>query len=107
MVVCPRCHHAFPENTSSREAFELFHAIRDEYAMAQGLNKVDAKDTLCVSFGVSLEYGDDFTPPKWPGIFCTLWGRKFFRKSTLAYTREEMSRLIESSQEAVHVRNEV
>ena len=64
MIVCPKCKHAFPESTSSREAFELFHALRDDYAVAQGLNKVEAKDTLCVLYGVSLEYGDDFEPPK-------------------------------------------
>jgi hypothetical protein len=102
MIECPKCHHRFPENTASREAFELFHAIRDEYARAQGLSMVEAKDVLCVSFGVSLEYGDDFAPPKWPGVFCEVWGRRFFRKSTLAYTKAEMSRLIESSQEAVY-----
>ena len=94
MIVCPKCKHAFPESTSSREAFELFHALRDDYAVAQGLNKVEAKDTLCVLYGVSLEYGDDFEPPKWPGVFCQLWGRRFFRKSTLAYTPKQMSHLI-------------
>ena len=97
MIVCPRCAYAFPEALAKREAFEAFHAIRDEYAAAQGMNKVEAKDTLCVMYGVSLEYGDDFEPPRWPGIFCRLWGRLFYRKSTLAYTPAEMHRLIEGS----------
>ena len=107
MITCPKCGHSFPENPASREAFELFHALRDEYAVAQGMNKVEAKDTLCVMFGVSLEYGDDFTPPKWPGVFCGLWGRKFFRKSTLAYTPKEMGHLIDGAQESVHSKEEV
>lgn len=106
MITCPRCKHRFIENTSSQQAFELFHALRDEYAKAQGMNMVTAKDTLCVMFGVSLEYGDDFNPPKWPGVFCELWDRRFFRKSTLAYTPKEMAHLIESTEEAIHVREE-
>ena len=106
MITCPRCHHRFPENTASREAFELFHVLRDQYAEAQGLSKIEAKDTLCVSFGVSLEYGDDFTPPGWPGIFCEVWGRRFFRKSTLAYSRDEMMKLIEASQEAIYEKSD-
>ena len=102
MIECPRCHYQFPEALAKREAFEAFHAIRDEYAAAQGMNKVEAKDTLCVMYGVSEEVGDSFLAnlPKWPGVFCKLWGRVFYRKSTLAYTPAEMHRLIEGSAEA-------
>ena len=106
MIECPRCHHKFPEALAKQDAFELFHALRDEYAAAQGLGKVEAKDTLCVQFGVSLEYGDDFVPPAWPGVFCKLWGRRFFRKSTLAYTPAEMSKLIEGTSEAIYAKEE-
>jgi hypothetical protein len=108
MITCPRCKHSFPENMASRQAFEMFHALMNQYAVAQGLNKVDAKDTLCVAFGISMEYGDDFQPPKWPGVFCRpkAWqGRVFFRKSTLAYTPKQMSDLIDATQEAVHSRS--
>jgi hypothetical protein len=104
MITCPACGHSFPENTASREAFEMFHALRDQYADAQGMNKVDAKDTLCVLFGVAQEYEEPWNPPRWPGVFCRLWGRLFFRKSTLAYTRDEMTKLIDSTQEAVYSR---
>lgn len=99
MTTCPRC--GYHEGSASQQAFELFHALRDEYAAAQGLNKVEAKDTLCVLYGVSVEYGEPWEPPKWPGVFCTLWGRRFFRKSTMFYSKDEMARLIESSQEAI------
>lgn len=104
MVTCPKCGHKFPENIASQQAFELFHALRDEYAEAQGLKKPEAKDILCVSFGVALDIEDEsfweHLPP-WPGVFCEVWGKKYFRKSTLAYTKDEMSKLINSSQEAV------
>lgn len=105
MITCPRCSHRFPENTSSRQAFELFHALMNEYARVNGLNRVDAKDTLCVLYGVSVEFeGKEWTPPKWPGVFCRptcYQGRVFFRKSTLAYTPKQMHDLIEATQEAV------
>jgi len=105
-VVCPRCHFRFPLEAASQGAFELFHVLRDQYAEAQGLTKIEAKDTLCILFGVSEEVGDDFLAklPKWPGVFCEVWGRRFFRKSTLAYTKDEMTKLIEASQEAVNER---
>jgi hypothetical protein len=102
MIECPKCGHRFPESLAKRSSFEMFHALRDEYARAQGIGMVEAKDTLCVMFGVSLEYDDDFQTPKWTGRFCELWGRKFFRKSTLEYTKEEMHTLIMFSEEAIH-----
>jgi hypothetical protein len=109
MIECPFCHSKFPEAIAAREAFEAFHAIRDEYAVAQGLTKVDAKDTLCVMYGVSEEVGDDFLSklPKWPGVFCrplAFRGRIFYRKSTLAYSPAEMHQLIEASAEAAGVK---
>jgi hypothetical protein len=107
MVECPKCHHRFPESVAKKDAFELFHVLRDQYAEAQGMNKVEAKDILCVQFGVSIECEKGFKPPSWPGVFCRLWGRLFFRKSTLAYTKDEMSKLIEATQEVIHVREEV
>ncbi len=102
MDTCPRC--GYKEGSASQQAFELFHALRDEYAAAQGLNKVEAKDTLCILFGVSVEYHGQPDLPKWPMVPCTLWGRKFLRKSTMFYTKDEMTWLIESTQEAIHVR---
>jgi hypothetical protein len=106
VITCPFCKRSFPEALAKQDAFELFHALRDEYAEAQGMHKVEAKDTLCVLWGVSREYGDYFVPPKWPGVFCALWGRRFFRKSTLAYTPREMSKLIEGTEESIHVKEE-
>jgi hypothetical protein len=104
MLECPKCHHRFPEAQAKQEAFELFHALRDEYSVAQGMQKPEAKDTLCVMYGVSMECEKGFQPPKWPGVFCRLWGRLYFRKSTLAYTPKEMSHLIDGAQEAIHGR---
>jgi hypothetical protein len=102
MVTCPFCKKSFPDSVAKQSMFELFHVLRDQYAQAQGLNKVEAKDSLCVLFGVSVECEKGFKPPKWPGVFVRLWGRLFFRKSTLSYSQEEMSHLIESTQEAIY-----
>jgi hypothetical protein len=102
MVTCPFCKKSFPEAQVKQEAFSYFHVLVDQYAIAQGLSKVEAKDSLCVLFGISKEYEEPWEPPKYPGVFARLWGRLFFRKSTLAYTKDEMSRLIEASEEAIH-----
>jgi hypothetical protein len=99
---CPRC--GYKEGSASQQAFELFHALRDEYAAAQGLNKVEAKDTLCILFGVSIEdEGQLDIPRDW--IACALWGRRYLRKSTTLYTKDEMNKLITASQEAIHARS--
>jgi len=104
---CPRCGHVWSDGAKrSDDQFKLFHALCNEYARAQGMDQVTAKDTLCVLYGVSEEIGDDFLSkfPKWPGVKCELWGRRFFRKSTLFYTKEEMSGLINGASEAIHER---
>lgn len=100
MEFCPRC--GFRPDSASGEAFRLFHALVDEYAAAQEMSRHEAKDTLCVLYGVAVEYEDGMVFPKWPMVGCTLWGRRFLRKSTTAYDKEEMARLIERSQEAIH-----
>jgi hypothetical protein len=102
VIICPKCSHRFPEAVAKQAPFEYFHVLVDQYAIAQGLNKVEAKDSLCVLFGISKEYEEPWEPPKYPGVFCRLWGRMFFRKSTLAYSPNEMSRMIQSTQEAIH-----
>lgn len=101
MVTCPKCGHRFPLAQATRDAFELFHVIRDSYARVNGYTKGYAKDELCVLFGMSVEYKEPWTPPKWPGVFCELWGKPYFRKSTLAYTKEEMTQLIDGATGAV------
>jgi hypothetical protein len=100
MESCPRC--GYRPDSASEDAFKLFHALRDEYATAQGMSKIEAKDQLCVMFGISVEYEGQADLPKWPMVACRVWGRKHLRKSTTAYTKDEMARLIEASQEAIH-----
>ena len=104
---CPSCGFVWTDGAKrSEEQFRLFHALVHEYSIAQGMDMVTAKDTLCILYGVSLEIGDDFLAkfPPWPGVKCELWGRKFFRKSTLIYRKKEMTALIEGATEAIHER---
>lgn len=78
----------------SDRAFRYFHALMGRYAEGLGLDKVWAKEELCLLHGVALPYDDGFEPPDWPGHFVEYHGRIYFRKSTTAYTKEEMAALI-------------
>jgi len=94
---CPRCgHHFVPaRDLRSDSSFNLFHVYRDAFAKHQGWSNVYAKNWLCVHYGVAVEYEPGtFKPPKWPGVFCEVDDWVHFRKSTLAYTRAEMTDLI-------------
>jgi hypothetical protein len=62
------------------------------------MNNVDAKNLLCVLYGVAIEYEPGkFLPPKWPGLFVEVNDWIHFRKSTLAYTKDEMAHLIDGT----------
>ena len=104
MVRCPRCGHNFvpSQDVRSESSFELFHVLRDIYARARGINNIDAKNELCVKYGVAVEYEPGkFVPPKWPGLFVEVNEWIHFRKSTLAYTKEEMAHLIDGTTLAI------
>lgn len=104
MITCPRCHFHFVPSPAvrSEDSFELFHVYRDAYARARGINNIDAKNELCVKYGVAIEYEPGkFVPPKWPGLFVEVDDWIHFRKSTLAYTKEEMARLIDATALAI------
>ncbi len=104
MITCPRCHFHFVPSPAvrSEDAFSLFHVYRDAYARARGKNNVDAKNELCVKYGVAIEYEPGvFRPPSWPGLFVEVDGWIHFRKSTLAYTKDEMHDLIEATMVAI------
>lgn len=102
MITCPRCHHHFVPATDARteDAFELFHVYRDAFARSQSWSNVYAKNWLCVHYGVAIEYEPGkFVPPKWPGLFVEVDDWMHFRKSTLAYTKQEMADLIGRTEE--------
>lgn len=104
MTRCPRCGHKFVPSpvVRSEDAFELFHALRDQFAHLQSWSAVVAKNWLCVHYGVAIEYEPGkFLPPKWPGIFVEVDNWWHFRKSTLAYTKDEMARLIDGTTQAI------
>lgn len=97
MTTCPRCgHHFVPaKDVRSEDSFELFHVYRDAYAKWKGWSNVYCKNWLCVHYGVAIEYEPGtFRPPSWPGIFVEVDNWIHFRKSTLAYTKQEMTDLI-------------
>ncbi len=104
MVRCPRCGHNFVPSPGARSesAFELFHVYRDEYSRLSGLSPVNAKNWLCVHYGVAIEYEPGkFVPPKWPGLFVEVDDWIHFRKSTLAYSKKEMAHLIDGTAQAI------
>ena len=102
MVTCPRCKHRFPLAQATQDAFEMFHVVRDAYAKVNNYDKQFAKNELCVLFGVSVECEPGWKYPDWPGMFVNLWGKEYFRKSTLAYTKLEMTQLIEGATGALY-----
>lgn len=86
------------EAPATDEAFHYFHLLRDAYASTNGYNKQYAKDELCVQWGVALPIGKALEkPPKWSGHVVEIWRRKYLRKSTSQYTKQEMSDLIEGT----------
>lgn len=86
---------------ASYSARRYFHVIRDAYARAMGYEKEYAKDELCIGFGIAMTVADALEdPPEWAGHVRTIWGREYVRKSTAAYTREEMAGLIEGAIQA-------
>ena len=98
---CPHCGKAFTPALASNDAFELFHVIRDQYADKKGMDKIEAKNELCLRFGIYIEYRDTFKPPEWPGVFIDYHGEIYFRKSTLAYTKREMMELVDKASMAL------
>ena len=80
----------------------MFHALRDQYAHLRNWSAVYTKNWLCVHYGVAVEYEPGtFKPPKWPGVFVEVDEWIHYRKSSLAYTKEEMARLIDGTTMAI------
>jgi hypothetical protein len=80
-------------------ASRKFHAMRDEYADGQGLDKEYAKALLKYRHGVTLPYMEGFKPPIGPrGAFLEVEvageTRLFWMKSTTVYTTAEWVTLI-------------
>lgn len=104
MIKCPLGGYCYKSRAElrSEDSFELFHVYRDEYSRLSGLSPVDAKNWLCVHYGVALEYEPGkFVPPKWPGLFVEVDEWIHFRKSTLAYNKKEMAHLIDGTAQAI------
>ncbi|MDD5375748.1 hypothetical protein [Acidithiobacillus sp.] len=104
MIRCPLGGYCYKSRneTRSEDSFELFHVYRDAFAKWRGWSNVYAKNWLCVHHGVAVEYEPGkFVPPKWPGLFVEVDDWIHFRKSTLAYSKEEMARLIDATALAI------
>ena len=77
---------------------KLFHLMRDRYAAGLGYDKEYAKDELCILCGVATTLEDALEdPPSWPGHLREMWGETHIRKSTNAYTEQEMRDLIQGT----------
>ena len=85
------------ESGRSENASRYFHKLRDRYAGAMGYARAWAKAELKYAWGDSIEYSDDFEPPKWAGEFVQFYDKTVFLKSTAAYTRAQMGLLIEGT----------
>ena len=90
------------EDKRSGEAFRLFHAYMNRYAVATGYNQYHAKEELKRLFGVTLRYVQVFIPPKRSGRFVELHGETHFHISTTEYTKSEMSRLLDGTIQACY-----
>ena len=88
-----------PESSHDR-AFKLFHALRDEYAAAQGLGKDYAKALLKFRHGSgTVPWMEGFTPiPGQRGAFVEVEDRMYWLKSTTVYTAGELTILITGTQ---------
>lgn len=83
---------------ASVKARRYFHLIRDAYARSMGYEREYAKDELCIGFGIAVSLQDALEdPPKWSGHLRKIWGKEYVRKSTAAYTTDELIGLIEGS----------
>jgi len=82
-------------DTRSQRASNYLHALLQRYAHSTGNALINVKNELCISFGISLQYGPGFEPPGWGGHFVEYYGTIYFRKTTKEYTIPEMCALIE------------
>jgi len=78
--------------------FLKFHALRDEYADATGLDNEYAKQELKHLYGVTIPYTEGFKPPTRPGKFVEIYGAIEFQVSTRNYTTEELMRLVDGTE---------
>ena len=85
------------ESGRSENASRYFHKLRDRYASEMGYARAWAKAELKYAWGDSIEYSDDFEPPKWAGEFVQFYDKMVFMKSTAAYTKAQMGLLIEGT----------
>ena len=76
-------------------ASKKFHAMRDEYADSEGLDKEYAKALLKYRHGVTLPYMEGFKPPVGQrGAFLEVEERILWCKSVTVYTMQEWTILI-------------
>jgi len=74
-----------------------FHALINRYRDALGFSMEEAKNELCIQFGITVKVDnwEDFDPPDWGGTFVLYFNELYFRKSTREYTTVEMKALID------------
>jgi len=82
----------------TNKAVRYFHKLRDLYAGELGYSREYAKNELCLLYGPGYPFDEiPDPPPSWLGVVAEIWGKKFFRKSLLLYTKSEMTILIDQT----------
>jgi len=85
----------------SERAFRMFHALVRDLSRGLGVDYQTMKDQVCCQWGVAMPIQDALHAiPEWPGHMVTPWesGEVWIRKSTTAYTVDEMNSLISGAQ---------
>lgn len=87
------------EKLRSERSFKMLHALIRDLSRGLGVEYARMKDQVCCQWGVALtveEATQSGDLPDWPGHLVQPWddGVYWIRKSTLAYTTDEMIGLI-------------
>ena len=85
----------------SERAFKMLHALLGDLSRGLGIDKIRLKDQLCCLYGVAVPLSEALNNiPTWPGHLVAPWedGKAWIRKSTTAYTVDEMNALISGAQ---------
>ena len=85
----------------SERAFRMLHALIRDLSRGLGIDYAAMKDQVCCQWGVAVPLAEAMRSiPEWPGHIVQPWdnGETWIRKSTTAYTAEEMSALIAGAQ---------
>lgn len=83
-------------NSRTDRQNRYLHALIQRYRQAMGYSMSEAKNELCIEFGIAEEFREEtFDPPPYTVRFVLYHGKLYMRKSTPEYTTGEMKTLID------------